>query len=60
VTGLPSAAMKRAVAGSDSIAVFAAMSRLCHGRRISRAVSITGPSMRNSFAPGLSGGIIFS
>jgi hypothetical protein len=60
VIALPSGVMKRAVPGSDSIAVFAAMSPLRHGRRISRAVSTVGPSTFSSLAPGLSGGIIGS
>jgi hypothetical protein len=51
--------MNRAVAGSDSIAVLGAMSSLRQGRRINRAVSITGPFTCSSLAPGLSGGIIF-
>src|SRR5207342_2574930 len=58
VTALLSGVMKRAVSGSESIAVFAATSLLRHGRRISRDVSINGPSAGISLAPGLSGGII--
>lgn len=58
VIATPSGVMKRAVPGSDSIAVFAAMSLIRHGRRIRRAVSIVGPSTFRSFAPGLSEGII--
>ena len=53
VTGLPSGVMKRAVPGSDSIAVFAAMSRSRHCRRIRRAVSMTGPSTLQQFGAGL-------
>src|SRR4051794_30707992 len=58
VTGLPSAAMKRAVPGSESIAVFGAMSAPRHGRSVNRSVSITGPSDRASLTPGLRGGSI--
>src|ERR1700694_3382200 len=58
VTGLPSAAMKRAVPGSDNMAAFGAISLPRHGRRISRAVSMAGPSNRARLAPGLSGGNI--
>src|SRR3954452_19549129 len=58
VITLPSGVMKRPESGSDNIAVFAAMSLLRHGRRISRGVSMNGPSAAISLAPGLSGGII--
>ena len=58
VTGLPSAVMKRAVPGSDSIAVFGGNVAPRHGRRIRRSVSMTGPSACGSVTPGLSGAII--
>src|SRR5215475_10310358 len=58
VTGLPSAVINRAVGGSDSMAVFGAMSDPRHCRRISRSVSMTGPLMLASAAPGLTGATI--
>src|SRR3974390_3175315 len=58
VTALWSAVMKRAVPGSESIAVFGAMSAARHGLRISRSVSITGPCNLASAALGLVGGIM--
>src|SRR5258708_15855259 len=51
VIGLPSAAMKRAVPGSDSIAVFAATSALRPFRTIRRSVSTPGPSPAITPAP---------
>src|SRR5258706_516176 len=54
VTGLPSAAMNRAVPGSDSIAVFGATS----GRSLRRSVSMMGPFSWASVTPALSGGNI--
>src|ERR1700687_347151 len=58
VTGFPSAVMYRAVPGSDSIAVFAAMSAPRHGRSFRRSVSMTGLSGWASVTPGLRGAII--
>src|SRR5579871_3791795 len=42
-TGLPSDVMKRALSGSDSIAVLGATSSSRHRRNIRRSVSINGP-----------------
>src|ERR1700730_16079693 len=58
VMAFPSAVMKRAVPGSDSMAVFAATSVPRQGRRISRSVAIPGPFSWPRAAPGLSGGDI--
>src|SRR6267154_1645320 len=58
VTGLPSTVMNRAVPGSDSIAVFGAISALHHCRSFRRSVSTTGPLGRASVTPCLRGAII--
>src|SRR5258708_25614959 len=58
VMGFPSAVMNRAVGGSESIAVFGAMSAPNHGRSFSRSVSRTGPSRDASVMPGLRGASI--
>src|SRR5258708_2724888 len=58
VMGFPSAVMNRAVGGSESIAVFGAMSAPHHGRSFSRSVSRTGPSRDASVMPGLRGASI--
>jgi len=48
--------MKRAVSASESIAVFGAISALRHVRSTNRSVSMTGPVICASAAPGLRGG----
>jgi len=58
VAGLPSTVMNRAVPGSDSIAVFGAISALHHCRSFRRSVSTTGPLGRASVTPCLRGAII--
>ncbi len=58
VGGLPSAAINRAVPGSDSIAALGATSAPRHCRSLRRSVSITGPFGWASVTPGLSGGNI--
>src|SRR6266436_2869179 len=56
--GLPSAAMNRAVPGSDSIAALGATSAPHHCRSLRRSVSITRPFGWASVTPALSGGNI--
>jgi hypothetical protein len=58
VTGFPSDVMKRAEAGSASIAVFGSMSASRHRRNTRRSVSMMGPSVCGSVTPGLRGAII--
>jgi len=58
VTGLRSAVMKRALSGSPSIAILAAMSAARHCRSNSRSVSIPGQLGCGGVAPVFSGGII--
>src|SRR5438445_3568665 len=55
---MPSTVMKRAVPGSDSIAVYGTMSLPCHCRNRSRSVSITGLLACAGVTPGLSGAIM--
>src|SRR5262245_22195300 len=58
VTGLRSGVMKRALRGSPSIAVLAAMSEARHCRRMRRSVSIPAQPCCGSTAPFFSCGII--